>query len=54
MSLTSILLTIFVILSVCLGVLRPGGIAGRTQEEREDDERRDLASKWLNKTDRHE
>jgi hypothetical protein len=54
MSLTSILLTIFVILGVCLGVLRPSGIAGRTEEEREADERRDLASKWLDKTDKHE
>jgi hypothetical protein len=54
MSLTTVLLTLLVALGAYLGVLHPTGLAGRTREEREDNERRDLASKWLNKTDRHE
>ena len=42
-----------IVLAVCayFGMLRPTGLTGRTPAEREEDERRDLASKWLNKDD---
>jgi hypothetical protein len=55
MNLSSVLLTIAALaVGAYFGVLRPTGLAGRTRAEREQDDRRDLASKWLNKTDRHE
>jgi hypothetical protein len=52
MSLNSVLLTI-VVLAVCayFGVLRPTGLGSRTGAEREEDRRRDLAEKWLDKDD---
>jgi hypothetical protein len=52
MSLYSVLLTI-IVLAVCayFGVLRPTGLASRTSAQREDDLRRDLAEKWLDKDD---
>jgi hypothetical protein len=50
MSLYSVLFTV-IVLGLCayFGVLRPTGLASRTRAEREEDQRRDLASKWLNK-----
>jgi hypothetical protein len=52
MSFNSVLLTIVVLaVGAWFGVLRPTGIAGRTRAEREEDERRDLASKWLDRND---
>lgn len=52
MSLYSVLLSV-IVLGVCayFGLLRPTGLASRTRAEREEDERRDTASKWLNKDD---
>jgi hypothetical protein len=52
MSLYSMLFTV-IVLGVCayFGLLRPTGLASRTRVEREEDQRRDLASKWLNKDD---
>ena len=52
MSLYAILIST-IVLAVCayFGLLRPTGLAGRTPAERAEDERRDLASKWLNKDD---
>lgn len=48
MNLTSMLFTV-IVLAVCayFGVLRPTGLASRTRAERKEDQRRDLASKWL-------
>ena len=52
MNLYSVLFTV-VVLAVCayFGVLRPTGLASRTRAEREEDQRRDVASKWLNQDD---
>ena len=52
MSITNVLVTIAV-LAVCayFGFLRPTGLAGRTRSEDEEERRRDLAAKWLNKDD---
>lgn len=52
MNLYSVLLTM-IVLGVCayFGVLRPTGVLSRTRAEREEDQRRDLASKWLKKDD---
>ena len=52
MSITNVLVTI-VVLAVCayFGFLRPTGLAGRTRTESEEQRRRDLATKWLNKDD---
>jgi hypothetical protein len=52
MSLFSVLLAT-IVLAVCayFGVLRPTGLASRTSAQREEDQRRDLAEKWLNKDD---
>jgi hypothetical protein len=40
-----------IVLAVCayFGLLRPTGLLSRTGAEREEDERRELAAKWLNK-----
>jgi hypothetical protein len=52
MSITNVLVTI-VVLAVCayFGLLRPTGLAGRKRNEDEEERRRDLAAKWLNKDD---
>jgi hypothetical protein len=52
MNLYSVLLTI-IVAAVCayFGVLRPTGLASRTSAQREEDQRRDLAEKWLDKDD---
>ncbi len=52
MNLYSVLFTV-VVLAACayFGVLRPTGLASRTRAEREEDERRDVASKWLKQDD---
>jgi hypothetical protein len=52
MSITNVLVTI-VVLTICayFGFLRPTGLAGRTRKEDEEDRRRDLTTKWLNKHD---
>jgi hypothetical protein len=52
MNLYSVLLAI-IVLAVCayFGVLRPTGLASRTSAQREEDQRRDLAEKWLDKDD---
>jgi hypothetical protein len=54
MTIFSALLTI-VILGVCAytGILRPTGLISRTRAEEEDERRRDLAAKWLDKDDGH-
>jgi hypothetical protein len=48
----NVLVTI-VVLTICayFGFLRPTGLAGRTRKEDEEDRRRDLTTKWLNKHD---
>ena len=53
MTLSSWLLTI-IVLGVCAyaGILRPTGLIGRKRSEDEEERRRDLAAKWLNKDDR--
>jgi hypothetical protein len=52
MSLYSVLFTVIVLgVGAYFGVLRPTGLARRTCAEREEDQRRDLASNWLNKHD---
>ena len=50
MTLTSVLVSL-VVLGVCayFGFLRPTGLASRTRAEREEDQRRDQASKWLDR-----
>ena len=56
MSVTNVLVTI-VVLAVCayFGFLRPTGLAGRTRAQDDEERRRDLAAKWLNKDDeRHQ
>jgi len=52
MNLYSVLFTV-IVLGACayFGVLRPTGLASRTSAEREEDQRRDLASKWLDRDD---
>ncbi len=52
MNLYSVLLAI-IVLAVCayFGVLRPTGLASRTSAQREEDQRRVLAKKWLDKDD---
>jgi len=42
-----------VVMAVCAyaGVLRPTGLAGRKRAEEEEERRRDVAAKWLNKDD---
>ena len=52
MSLYSVLLAT-IVLAVCayFGVLRPTGLESRTSAQREEDQRRDLGAKWLNKDD---
>jgi hypothetical protein len=52
MSLYSVLFTVIVLgVGAYFGVLRPTGLASRTRAEREEDQRRILASNWLNKND---
>jgi hypothetical protein len=50
MNLYSVILAT-IVLAVCayFGVLRPTGLASRTSAQREEDQRRDLAEKWLDK-----
>jgi hypothetical protein len=52
MNLYSVLMAT-IVLAVCayFGVLRPTGLASRTSAQREEDQRRDLAEKWLDKDD---
>jgi hypothetical protein len=52
MNLYSVLLAI-IVLAVCayFGFLRPTGLASLTSAQREEDQRRELAEKWLNKDD---
>ena len=45
--LTVIILAVF----AYTGILRPTGLVGRKRSEEEDERRRDLAAKWLNKDD---
>jgi hypothetical protein len=50
MTLTSVVISLLVLgVFAYFGLLRPTGLAGRNRAEREEDERRDKASKWLNK-----
>ena len=50
MSITNILITVVVLaVAAYFGWLRPTGLAGRNSAEREEDARRDVASKWLKK-----
>lgn len=52
MSLTNVLVTIVMLaVGAYFGFLRPTGLAGRTRTQDEEERRRDLAAKWLNKTD---
>lgn len=53
MTITNILITL-VVLGVAgyFGWLRPTGLASRNSAEREEDARRDVAAKWLNKDDK--
>jgi predicted negative regulator of RcsB-dependent stress response len=53
MSITNLLITV-VVLGVAgyFGWLRPTGLWSRNAAEREEDTRRDVATKWLNKDDK--
>jgi hypothetical protein len=52
MSPYSVLFTVIVLgVGAYFGVLRLTGLARRTRAEREEDQRRDLASNWLSKDD---
>ena len=42
-----------IVMGVCAyaGILRPTGLYGRTRAQEEEERRRDVAAKWLNKDD---
>jgi hypothetical protein len=49
-SLTSVVITVAVLAVFgYMGWLRPTGLAGRTSAEREEENRQDVAAKWLKK-----
>jgi hypothetical protein len=49
-SITGLIIAI-VVLGICwyMGWLRPTGLAGRNRAQREEDNRQDVATKWLDK-----
>ena len=52
MSFNSVLLTVIILgVFAYAGILRPTGLAGRRRAEDEEERRRDLATKWLDKDD---